>query len=88
MITIIGGLAYYVFTGTEESIKQVTNEQNNRAGAKPGERPLAPGLSRNEYDRQKTQTYAGAVRDSKSLSEHNKHIQETEKMMQQISNGK
>src|SRR6186713_1077575 len=70
MITIIGGLAYYVFTGTEESIKQVTNEQNNRGGAKPAERPLAPGSTRNEYDRQKTQTYAGAVRDSKSLSDH------------------
>ena len=88
MIAIVGGLAYYVFTGTEESLNQVTNEQKHRAGAKPAERPLGPGSTRNEYDRQKTQTYAGAVRDSKSLSDHNKHVQETEKTIQQISNGK
>ena len=88
MITIIGGLAYYVFTGTEESIKKVTAEETNRAGSQPAERPLAPGLSRSEYDRQKTQTYAGAVRDSQSLADHNKHIQQTEKVMQQITDGK
>ena len=88
MVTIVGALAYYVFTGTEESIKQVTAEQTNRAGSKPAERPLAPGATRTEYDRQKTQTYAGAVRDSQSLADHNKHIQETDKMMQQITNSK
>jgi hypothetical protein len=88
MITIIGALAYYVFTGTEESIKQVTAEQTNAAVSKPAERPFAPGASRTEYDRQKTQTYAGAVRESQSLADHDKHIQETEKTMQQITNGK
>jgi hypothetical protein len=88
MVTIVGALAYYVFTGTEKSIEQVTAEETNRAGSRPAERPVAPGLSRSEYDRQKTQTYAGAVRDSQSLADHNKHIQQTEKVMQQISNGK
>jgi len=88
MITIIGALVYYTFTGTEESIKKVTAEQTNSAGSRPVERPLAPGSTRSEYDRQKTQTYATAVRDSQSLADHNKHVQDTEKMMQGISNGK
>jgi hypothetical protein len=88
MVTIVGALAYYVFTGTEQSIEKVTSEETNRAGSRPAERPAAPGLSRSEYDRQKTQTYADAVRNSQSLADHNKHIQQTEKVMQQISNGK
>jgi hypothetical protein len=88
MVTIVGALAYYVFTGTEDSIKKVTIEESNRAGSRPAERPIAPGLSRSEYDRQKTQTYQDAVRNSQSLADHNKHIQETEKTMQQITNGK
>jgi hypothetical protein len=88
MVTIVGAIAYYVFTGTEQSIETVTAEQANRAAARPAERPVAPGLSRSEYDRQKSQTYADAVRNSQSLADHDKHIQQTEKMMQQISNGK
>ena len=88
MVTIVGALAYYVFTGTEDSIKKVTIEESNRAGSRPAERPIAPGLSRSEYDRQKTQTYQDAVRNSQSLDDHNKNIQETEKTMQQITNGK
>jgi hypothetical protein len=88
MVTIVGALAYYVFTGTEESIHNVTFEETNRAASKPAERPLAPGLSRSEYDRQKSQTYGDAVRNSQSLEDHNKHIQQTEKVMQQITNGK
>ena len=88
MVTIVGALAYYIFTGTEDSIKKVTAEETNRTGMAPSERPLTPGLSRSEYDRQKTQTYSNAVRNSPSLAAHDKHIQQTEKMMQQISNGK
>jgi hypothetical protein len=32
MVTIVGALAYYVFTGTEDSIKKVTIEESNRCG--------------------------------------------------------
>lgn len=88
MLTIVGALGYYVLTGTEESIKTVTAEETNSSGTRPAERPLAPGLSRSEYDRQKSQTYGDAVRDSQSLADHNKHIEQTEKMMQQVTNGK
>ena len=88
MVTIVGAIAYYVFTGTEQSIEKVTAEQTNRAASHPAERPVTPGLSRSEYDRQKSQTYGDAVRNSQSLADHDKHIQQTEKMMQQISNGK
>lgn len=88
MLAILGGLAYYVINGTQESIDQVTADQMKQATTRPAERPIAPGLSRSEYDRQKTQTYSDAVRNSQSIADHNKHIQQTEKVMQQISNGK
>jgi hypothetical protein len=88
MVTIVGALAYYLFTGTEESIKKVAADDVKRVGSQPAERPLAPGLSRSEYDRQKSQTYGDAVRGSQGLAEHNKHIQQTEKAMQQVTNGK
>ena len=88
MITVVGALAYYFFTGTEESIKQVNADEAKRVASQPAERPLAPGLSRSEYDRKKSQTYGDAVRGSQSLAEHNKHIQQTEKAMQQASGGK
>lgn len=88
MLIILGGLVYYVFNGAQESIDQVTADELKRSASQPAERPVAPGLSRSEYDRQKTQTYADSVRGSQSLADHNKHIQQTEKVMQQISNGK
>ena len=88
MVTMVGALAYYFFTGTEESIKKVNADDAKRVASQPAERPMAPGLSRSEYDRQKSQTYGDAVRGSEGLAEHNKHIQQTEKTMQQITNGK
>src|SRR4030095_8964577 len=88
LLAFFTALAYYVYTGTLQSMEQVNTNEAKRTASQPAERPVAPGLSRSEYDKQKTQTYAGAVRDSQSLADHNKHIQETEKVMQQISNGK
>jgi hypothetical protein len=87
-VVVAGALGYYVYTGSQQTIDQVNAEEMKRAAAKPAERPVAPGLTRTEYDHQKMQSYAGVVRDSQSLADHNKHIEDTEKMMQQISNGK
>lgn len=88
MVTVAGAAGYYIYTGSQETIDQVNASEAKRAASKPVERPVAPGLSRTEYDRQKTQTYAESVRSSQSLADHNQHVQQTEKEMQQISNGK
>ena len=87
LIALFAALGYYVYTGTLTSMDKVNTTEAKRAASQPAERPMAPGLSRSEYDRQKSQTYGDAVRGSQSLSDHNKHIQQTEKTMQQISNG-
>lgn len=87
MIAIVAGIAYYVYSGSQQSIDKVNANEAKRAATQPAERPLSPGLSRSEYDRRKSQTYGDAVRGSQSLADHNKHVQQTEKVMQQISNG-
>lgn len=86
MLALFGGLGYYFYSGTQSAMKQVNANEAKRAASEPEERPLAPGLSRTEYDRKKTGTYAEAVKNSSSLSAHQKHINETQKTMQQISN--
>lgn len=86
MVALLGGLAYYVLVGTEKSIEQINANEAKRVASQPAERPAVPGLSRNEYDRQKTMTYSQAVKNSPSLSAHQQHIDQTEKAMQQISN--
>ena len=88
MIAIVAGIAYYIYSGTQQSMDKVNANEAKRAASQSAERPMAPGLSRSEYDRQKSQTYGDAVRGSQSLADHNKHVQQTEKVMQQISNGK
>lgn len=88
MLALLAGVAYYVYTGMQTSVQQVNANEAKRAASQPAERPAAPGLSRSEYDKQKTQTYADAVRNSRSLTENNKHIQQTEQVLQQVSNGK
>ena len=81
-------MAYYFYAGTAESIDKVNANEAKRVASQPEERPLLPGASRTEYDRRRSQSYGDAVRGSKSLAEHNKRVQESEKMMQQISNGR
>jgi hypothetical protein len=71
----------------QDSVEHVNTNEAKRVGSQPAERPVTPGLSRNEYDRQKSMTYGEAVKNSSSLSAHQQHIKDTEKTMQQISNG-
>jgi hypothetical protein len=86
MVGLLGGLAYYAFVGTEKSMEQINANDAKRVASQPAERPAVPGLSRSEYDRQKTMTYTQAVKNSASLSAHQQHVDQTEKAMQQISN--
>lgn len=86
-VLVVGAVAYYFYAGTAESIDKVNANDAKRVASEPAERPLLPGASRTEYDRRKSQSYAEAVRGSKSLADHNKRVQESDKAMQQISNG-
>ena len=84
-LALLAGLAYFVYSGTQDSVNQVNADEARRIASQPAEQPLG-GSSRSEYERKKTGTYGDAVKGSSSLSAHQKHIDETQKTMQQISN--
>ncbi|HUR99604.1 MAG TPA: hypothetical protein VMZ26_16180 [Pyrinomonadaceae bacterium] len=86
MIALALGLVYYFYSGTQSSIEKVNANDAKRVASAPAERPVTPGLSRTQYDQQKARTYGDAVKNSSSLAAHQQHVDESQKMMQQISN--
>jgi hypothetical protein len=86
MIAVVLGLVYYFYSGAQDSIEKVNANDAKRVAAQPQERPVTPGLSRTQYDQQKAGTYGNAVKNSSSLAAHQQHVDESKKMMQQISN--
>jgi hypothetical protein len=86
LLASVGGLAYYFFTGTQESVAEVNANEAKRISSQPAERPAAPGLSRSEYDRQRSGHYGDAVKNSPSLNAHQQRVKDSEKAMQQLTN--
>jgi len=86
MITLFAGLLYYFYSGVQKSIEEVNASDAKRVAAQPTPRPGEQGLSRTDYDRQKSDTYANSVKNSSSLAAHQQHINDTEKIAQQVSN--
>ncbi len=87
IVAVLAGLAYYIYSGTQSSVQQINANDAKRVASQPAAQRAEPGLSRSEYDRQRSMTYGEAVKNSSSLAAHQQHINETEKAMQQISNG-
>jgi|SRR5687768_11049441 len=88
MIALAAGAVYYFYTGVQSSVDEVNANEAKRAASQPAERPATPGLSRTQYDQQRSGHYGNAVANSASLQAHQKHIDETQKIMQQVSNSK
>ena len=86
LLALAAGLIYYFYSGSRDSIEKVNANDAKRVASQPAERPLMPGLSRTQYDQQKAGTYGNAVKNSSSLAAHQDHVNESQKMMQQISN--
>ena len=83
MIVLVAGVAYYIYTsyfGSTQNVKQVDAKQ---ATSQPD-----TGLSRTEYDKQRSGHYGNAVANSESLKAHQQNIDRTEKAIQQVSNSK
>jgi ribosomal protein L40E len=85
LLMLAGAMAviYCFYSGVRHSVDEV-NAEANRA-AQPAGRPEPQGLSRTEYDRRRAGSYGTAVRESNSLAQHDQHIRETERAMQQAS---
>ena len=88
LLALLCGVAYYIYSGTQDSIEQVNANEAKRVASQPAERPVAPGLSRTEYDRQKAGTYGDAVKKSPGLNAHQQRVDQTEKAVQELSNSR
>ena len=72
---------YYAFGGFERSLNDVNTKEANRMALQSKDNPN--NLSRSEYERQRANQYGGAVRNSNSLSENQKHNDEIQNTMKQ-----
>ena len=78
VVAIAAGL-YYLTDGFQKSMNEVNANEAKRVAAQP-KNPDA-GLSRTEYDQKRSGQYGGAVQNSNSFSENQKHNEEIQKMM-------
>lgn len=85
LVASVGGLVYYFFAGTQDSMDEINANEAKRVASQPAVQPAA-GLSRTQYDQQRAGTYGNAVANSASLQAHQQHVDDTQKTMQQISN--
>ena len=84
MIVGVGAVAYYFYGGTEKSLEEVNAKDAKRVASQPANQ--GTGLSRTKYDQQRASNFAATVRNSQSLNEHQKRVQETERTVQQLAN--
>ena len=84
MIAVVVGIVYYFYHGVQVSMQELELEEQKRLATqgKP------PQLSRSQAEKQRAGSYGSAVSNSQSLKEHQKHIDETQKIMNQVSNSK
>lgn len=77
-LAVIGGGAYYLFSGVEKSYDNIKAGENKRLASQPTD-----GLStRSEFEQRQQQNYKSAISNSQGLSESQKHNEETKKLMQ------
>ena len=75
-LTLIGGIAYYLFSGVEKSYDHVKATEANRPGAN-----VKP-QTRSELQEKQKQNYTTAIQKSQGLAESQKRTEETQKLMQ------
>ena len=84
MVAIVVGIVYYFYHGVQTSMQELEFEEEKRIATQPRAQP--GGLSRSQVQQQRTGTYGNLVSNSQSLKDHQKHIDETQKAMNQVSN--
>ena len=80
-LALIGGGAYYIFSGVERSYDDVKMIEKNRPGAQANQVVDSPG-TRSQFEQQQKQNYKTAIQNSQGLAESQKHNEETQKLMQ------
>ena len=84
ILTLIGGVAYYIFSGVEKSYSDVKASEMNRIADQPKQSPA--GLTRREMDKQRAGQYGNAVQNSHGLATSQKHNEEIKQLMRSGSN--
>jgi hypothetical protein len=84
IVAFAAGFAYYLYQGMQKSADDVYADELKRIEEQKKDKTA--GLSRSEYEKQRTGTYFQAVKSSNSLSAHDEHIAETQKAMEAASN--
>ena len=75
-LALIGGVAYYLFSGVEKSYNEVKTIEQTRPGAN-----VAP-QTRSQFQEKQKQNYTTAIKNSQGLAESQKRTEETQKLMQ------
>ena len=84
IIAVVAGFAYYAYYGVQKSADEVYANEMKRIEQQKTDKTA--GLSRSEYEKQRTGTYGSAIQNSNSLAAHTQHVKDTEKLMQTASN--
>jgi hypothetical protein len=78
---VVAVLVYYAIGGFENSMNKVASDEANQQALQQKDNPN--NLSRSQYERQRAGQYGGAVRNSNSMAETQRHNEELQKAMQQ-----
>lgn len=85
LIAIVVGFLYYAYYGMQDSVNKINANEANRVAAQAIDKTA--GLSRTEYDKQRSGQYGNAIKNNPSFEAQKKHNEETQKTMQAASNG-
>jgi hypothetical protein len=79
-VVLIGGAAYYLFSGIEKSYDQIKADER-KATAVPANQKAEPLTSRAESDQKRTQPFKNSIQNSPGLTAAANHTAETQKLM-------
>ena len=86
IVAIVAGFAYYAYYGLQKEADEIYANEMKRLEQQRTDKTA--GLSRSEYEKQRTGTYGSAIQNSNSLAAHTQHVKDTEKLMQTAANAK
>ena len=80
-IALLCGIANYLLSGVEKSYDNVKALEVNRPGAQAN-KPADTLGTRSQFEQQQKQNYTTAIKNSQGLADSQRHVEETQKLMQ------
>jgi hypothetical protein len=84
IVAFVAGFAYYAYHGLQKEADEIYANEMKRVEQQKSDRTA--GLSRSEYEKQRSGAYGTAIQNSNSLAAHDERIRETQRMMQTAAN--